>query len=959
MYISIFKYTGKYWRVALVATLFFFFIENSYALRDTSLINKIIETEGKILDELQITEKNLRNEIYAAIEIYKKQNLLKNIYPTIRIWYTFGMKNNQGQDQISKNMLRSLSDNKIIDRTSIAKCYHFISWLFASKGFVRIGEHYGNLAQEYYNPKQDSIELGKVLSNLCVSHIQTRDYNQAKYLGKLSIPYNKEPYFIAAALSNLGLAYIYSNEEVYKGRFYLEKARDIYDIDAKNFYYNISKSYEAEGDFVCALLYADSAALIKTESNYENFYAFTQKGICHYHLGNYNKAKSFLKKAYVFKDSIVDIRERAKLNLALAQTEYKLKIYDEAIKYLHEGLHWIGPVATDADLKKAGITFLPSGDLYYINYLHELAKTYSIMPNSGKTNNKNYTKTAKEYYEKCISFIDKMKLFYNSPKAKNDLARETKEIYADYIELITAQENSLSDIKVAEFAFRIAQQYNAFYLREQLSERNALEKFVHDNSLIDRYYRYKSYYIDFITMANENPTSFPEYLSAKNKFESFKDSIQKANPGFKKYASGFKLVTLKEIQNKLKSDEHFLHYFFGNNQLFIFSISKKSIEVKRLKNAEIIKTNVKFLLATLAEEPQHKLDSLSQQKFNDISIFLYQNLIKNVEIQPEIKKLVIVPDDILHRMPFEALQTEPHSGRHSKKAYLIHKYACQYLYFCGQLFLKQKDSKKDELLGFGLEYDRYTLESMNEFIKDSISVWLDEGFRGETLAPLYFSDDEVETISKLFKGRIFLNEKALKSNFYKYGQDCGLLHVSAHSYVDFNRPELSGIIFTKTNKEANHLLTVEDISKMNFSAQLVTLSSCNSSTGRISDGSGVSSLTKVFIENGCDAVLGSQWTVSDQVTSIFMERFYIHLKNGMEKSAALRAAKLDIIEDEFEYVTPQFKNPFYWASWTIYGDDTPIQEFSSWKLYFIYFLLMSVFGIALLYMIRNKNKKLL
>ncbi|MBK9737898.1 MAG: CHAT domain-containing protein [Saprospiraceae bacterium] len=70
---------------------------------------------------------------------------------------------------------------------------------------------------------------------------------------------------------------------------------------------------------------------------------------------------------------------------------------------------------------------------------------------------------------------------------------------------------------------------------------------------------------------------------------------------------------------------------------------------------------------------------------------------------------------------------------------------------------------------------------------------------------------------------------------------------------------------------------------LNLHSQLVTLSSCNSASGKILEGEGISSLSKTFFEAGSSSVLGSCWRVSDEITKMFMESFYKKLKIGMEK----------------------------------------------------------------------------
>ena len=52
-----------------------------------------------------------------------------------------------------------------------------------------------------------------------------------------------------------------------------------------------------------------------------------------------------------------------------------------------------------------------------------------------------------------------------------------------------------------------------------------------------------------------------------------------------------------------------------------------------------------------------------------------------------------------------------------------------------------------------------------------------------------------------------------------------------------------------------------------------------------------------------------------------MERFYLHLAQGENKSSALRNAKLDLLNEYGEQVSP-----FYWGAFVMVGEGaTPVQ----------------------------------
>jgi CHAT domain-containing protein len=63
---------------------------------------------------------------------------------------------------------------------------------------------------------------------------------------------------------------------------------------------------------------------------------------------------------------------------------------------------------------------------------------------------------------------------------------------------------------------------------------------------------------------------------------------------------------------------------------------------------------------------------------------------------------------------------------------------------------------------------------------------------------------------------------------------------------------------------------------------------------------------------GSSSVITSLWNIDDEATQQLMVAFYTHLKAGLSKAEALRAAEID--------VRKQHPNPYYWAGFVLMGD---------------------------------------
>ena len=81
--------------------------------------------------------------------------------------------------------------------------------------------------------------------------------------------------------------------------------------------------------------------------------------------------------------------------------------------------------------------------------------------------------------------------------------------------------------------------------------------------------------------------------------------------------------------------------------------------------------------------------------------------------------------------------------------------------------------------------------------------------------------------------------------------------------------------------------------------------------------------------SGIDFVPGSVegWSVADQTTAELMLHFYRHLRSGLPKDEALRAAQLELIRGPVpvknrrgEMVERDLSLPYYWAAFQVIGD---------------------------------------
>jgi CHAT domain-containing protein len=318
------------------------------------------------------------------------------------------------------------------------------------------------------------------------------------------------------------------------------------------------------------------------------------------------------------------------------------------------------------------------------------------------------------------------------------------------------------------------------------------------------------------------------------------------------------------------------------------------------------------------------IQQANREKFINLSNELYQLLIQPIAKELENKsKLIIIPEKELFHLPFEVLLASNETKPFHELDFLIKGFDISYQYSTTiYQQLKSKPTIKDKsLLAFAPVFeDGQTISTASrsmDFIVDSLY----RSIENDKFIGLPNTKKEVETIAKNIRKNggqttILLNKKATKSNFQtKLNQPYQFVHIATHGLVNYQNPKLSALAcFESGTATANDLLFANEIQMQDIQADLVILSSCESGIGQLIEGEGLIALNRSFIYAGANNVLFSLWKVNDEYTSELMIDFYKSYFETQSYSAALRQAKLKMLEN------PTTANPRYWAAFVLIGE---------------------------------------
>lgn len=526
---------------------------------------------------------------------------------------------------------------------------------------------------------------------------------------------------------------------------------------------------------------------------------------------------------------------------------------------------------------------------------------------------------------------------FKAASSRFNIVKESIPIY-EQAALIALQLHDLTqDEKYLYQAFNFATKNKAIVLQDGLQNERAQYAGIPPKLLSQENALKKEHYLletEIIELESEGEAS--EGLSDKKDrlFEivrEYEALIQKLEQDYPKYYQLkyeiSQVVNPNDIATNLPEGAAMIEFFVGKKQLFIFAISSKGLKHYALPKPKKLFTKTRAFRKIL----QDNNASSPGTDYADIAYSLYQYLLEaplaDLEKEQEIKRLIIIPDNQLLQISFDALlyqafetDDEATSWNTPEIPYLLKKYAISYAYSNKLIYDAASNKRIQKSLaafaGFGLEYDDYTLEGINELSKLEVDTTLSRG-----MGKLFHSVKEIEEVKDIIgKGSLWRNKKATKKSFLKNAPKYKVLHLAMHGYESASSPLNSALIFTRKEEKSDYILKAADLYTMSLHADMTVLSACHTATGRVYKGEGVRSLARAFRYAGCPSLLATLWSVSDYSTKEIIVNFYDHLKNGDSKDIALQKAKLNYLK----IGQPSQKMPYFWSNLVLIGEPGPL-----------------------------------
>jgi CHAT domain-containing protein len=275
-----------------------------------------------------------------------------------------------------------------------------------------------------------------------------------------------------------------------------------------------------------------------------------------------------------------------------------------------------------------------------------------------------------------------------------------------------------------------------------------------------------------------------------------------------------------------------------------------------------------------------------------------------------VKRIIIVPDGPLHRLPFDALRLV--DGR-----YVLERYAIGVAPSASAVVaLRARRPRSERASSLRL------LAIGDPAIATTIRDTSRDGDADDDLAAIATMNGAPKLVGASREARLVARYAPTAD--VRLGADATaaflrhadlrryrVLHFATHALVDEQSLARTALALSPSEGE-NGLVGAGDLAALSLDADLVVLSACRSAGGVLVGGEGVQGLTSPLLQAGARSVVATNWRISDQRVVPFVERFYDGLARGLPVTDALRVAKLSAVKAG--------EPPRIWAAFLAIGD---------------------------------------
>jgi CHAT domain-containing protein/tetratricopeptide (TPR) repeat protein len=548
-----------------------------------------------------------------------------------------------------------------------------------------------------------------------------------------------------------------------------------------------------------------------------------------------------------------------------------------------------------------------------------------------KEGRQQYLKAGLEAYKKAVQTANYIKRNFDNDEAKLFFNDKNTAIYKDAIAM-AAKAVAQDDQFIDDFLF-FSDSYKGSIVFQNLESIELKSNAQIPDSIKKREKEIKQLMAVYTSRINNN-NSASSVLPLQERLLELQVELSRLQKQYEKdatynlykYQQEASALSLAGLQQFLDNETAFIDFITYDSVLYVMAINKNEWALQPVPiGSSFNREFQKFI-----QENYLQLQGKRYEGFA-AGAFLYKKLLHPVNnIIGGRKRWVIIPDGLLHYLPFDALVTDEED-----RDYLLKNHAMSYHYSFQLLTQTDKKFYSQLQTNISIAFAPFTVS--DNLVKQS------------KFQVLPYSLYEV----KSFTSNYFTSYKATKNFFLSTAPNHQVIHLATHASVGSDSVNNWIQFYPADTAEINNRLYIHEVYNMNLhKTNLVILSACETAGGTSIAGEGLLSLSRAFIYAGSDGIISTLWKTEDKVTAFLMERLHININKGMLPELALQTAKIELLDNSL--IGAQYKTPNYWSNFIYAGKIKPAsiadKGLKGW-----FFLSIAVLLLYLVYVLTKKR----
>ncbi|MEZ5004311.1 MAG: CHAT domain-containing tetratricopeptide repeat protein [Chitinophagales bacterium] len=538
------------------------------------------------------------------------------------------------------------------------------------------------------------------------------------------------------------------------------------------------------------------------------------------------------------------------------------------------------------------------------NY-YELANIYQMSYEINLLESQNFDRNVQQDIRMADSLflLSKIESIWQTSKL-NASEDQSQDFYKKVIgRLFESYSSGPTNKDLEELIFSLVESSKLGLLYEKLNQKVDLENIGIPDSVNNHLKEVKEEIAILETASQENDLDIVRlellYQTEQNIINAYRDSSKILN----KLSYFINKVSLPTAQSHLASNEMILQYIRIDNQFICIKILPDDVVFHSFAIDRDLEQFIQFY-----HHYKPNITTTSDiHNFEQQAYILYNRLIGS--IPDDVKHILIIPDDLLYELPFDALITEKSDANsYSQLNYLIKTVAISYDYSVSH---------------------HMNIEAVHSPIKKAYGVF----GNSQTIN----TKEESRKLKQLFRNFKYSSNK---EEILEQLSIVDLVHFGAHGLSN-----TQNLFANYLSISDNEKLYEYEMAQMDLKSALIYINACESGKGKFIDGEGVFSISRTMLQSGCKSVIASLWSIPDQSASEIAVNFYNSLKQKKinQPAYALQKAKLDFLK----HSNKTNAHPYYWASLSSIGSNQPILISRKYPLRILFMALIAVLAISL------------